>query len=119
MKPNKKLFVTTKCVKCNGRIFQSYTYYITVSDGENAADFLNHGKDSISFSDLCGAQNKYDTKFCVDHSNDTLFRLPGWGSRKEVTYQQQAADMTQFVKDVLARNINITYRDEGSLTYTV
>lgn len=118
METNKTLFVTTKKTKCNGRIYKGYAYFITVSDGENCAHFLNDGKDKISFSDLCGAQNKYNTKFCVDHSNDTLFRLPGWGSCKEVTYQQQADDIMRFVNEVLARDINIVYRDEGTLTYT-
>lgn len=118
MKTKRILFVTTKKTRCNGRINKGYSYYITVSDGENEANFINHGNDKICISDLCSAQNKYNTKFCVDKANNTLYRLYGWGSRKEVTYKQQAADMMQFVNEVLARNISIAYRDERTLTYT-
>lgn len=120
MKTNntKTLFVTTKKTKRNGRINNGYSYYITVSDGENSADFLNHGKDKITFADLCGTQNKYNTRFEADKANKTLYRLYGWGTRQEVTYKQQAEDMMNFINEVLARDINIVYRDEGELTYT-
>ncbi len=120
MKANntKTLFVTTKKTKHNGRINNGYSYYITVSDGENSANFLNHGKDKITFSDLCGTQNKYNTRFYIDKTNNTLYRLYGWGTRKEITYEKQADDMMSFVNEVLARDIDILYRDEGKLTYT-
>ena len=115
MASKKMLFVTTKKIK----IHKGYHYYIIVSDGENSASFINHGRDKITFSDLCSADNKYKTRFDRDRSNNTLYRMPGWGTRKEVTYKQQVADMMQFVNEVLERDINIVYRDNDVLTYTV
>ena len=114
--------VTTRKTKCNGRIFKGYTYDVKITDGENTAYFLM-GKDiggkKISFDNLCEVENKYNSRFNADREKHSLKRLYRWGTNKEATYKRQASDALRFVDELIARDIDITYADEGEKVYTV
>lgn len=109
--------ITTKKIKCNGRVFKGYLYTVEMTDGMNTALFLSDGGSSITMENFGSATNEFNSKFDA-HGNKpgTLHQLINWGKRTDG--KQQKEKMMEFLNECLKMPILFTEKEEGEYTYT-
>lgn len=106
--------VTTEKIKCNGTINKGYIYYITISDGNNTASFINNGETSINLDNLASCENEYGSRFYYTKDDRKLHQLRRFG--KSTGMKEQKENLMKFVKSCL--NTPISFSD-GTFTYAV
>ncbi len=104
--------VTTKKMKCNGRVFQGYAYTVEITDGKHTATFTNGGESSISLENFISGENNHGSRFYMCKGENVLHQLVRFG--KSTDSKQQKAEMMEFIKSVL--HIGIKFND-GVMTY--
>lgn len=112
MNTNKTLSITTKKIKCSGRVFKGYSYFIDITDGKHTATFTNGGESSISLENFIGGENNHGSRFYLSKGDNVLHQLIKFG--KSTDSKQQKADMMDFIKNVLHIGIKFT---DGVMTY--
>lgn len=105
--------VITKKIKCDGRKFKGYSYFIEISDEKHTASFKNCGESSISLEDFIGGENNHGSRFYLSKGDNVLHQLIRFGKSTDI--KQQKADMMEFIKNVLHIGIKFT---DGVMVYT-
>lgn len=109
--------ITTRKIKCNGRVFKGTTYSVEITDGINTASFSSDGGNSITMKNFGSATNEFNSKFDA-HGNKpgTLRQLMRFGKTAESKKQKEK--MMEFIKECLKMPIRFTDNEEGEYTYT-
>ena len=109
--------ITSRKIKCNGRVFKGITYSVEITDGMNTALFSSDGGDSITIKNFRSATNEFKSKFdAYGNKPGTLRQLIYWGKRTDGKKQQEK--MMEFIKECLKMPIRFTDDEEGECTYT-
>lgn len=104
--------VTTKKIKCNGRVFKGYSYTVEITDGKHTARFNNGGESSISLENFIGSENMHGSRFYLNKESGVLYQLERFG--KSDNNGEQAAVMMAFIKSVLHIGVKFT---DSVMTY--